>query len=488
MCFFVLFGGTGDLSKKKLLPALYNLECEGMLPEGFKIFVVARTNMTEDSYKKTAKDYVTKHSRSGYDEDAWERFECRLNYRKLDFGETADYISLEAELEGVEKSTGKPMGRIFYLAASPGHFSQIVNKLSASGMAHENGSFRRLVIEKPFGSSLESARRLNGEIRSVFPEESLYRIDHYLGKEMIQNIISIRFANAIFEPVWNAKHIDNIQISILEELGLEGREEYYESAGALRDMVQNHIVQLLSLVMMEPPKSLGSQDIRDQKVKVIKKISGITPEDIGKNLIMGQYEQGIMSGETIKGYRQEKGVAQDSTTETFAALKLSVENARWKGVPVYVRTGKRLEGRLASIVVEFKDFSSIYGLKAYNDLAPNLLAIKIHPEEGISLQFNMKKPGSLDKIVPFSMSYCKSCEFRKHTPEAYERLIYDVINGDSTLYARWDEIENSWKLIDKILECKVRRRENLHFYSAGSNGPKEADELLERDGRIWWSV
>jgi len=487
MCFFVLFGGSGNLSMKKLLPAMYNLEFENMLPEGLAIFAAARGDISDEEFRLAAKNGVSKYSRFGYDEQVWERFKSRLNYRKLDFEHVDDYRKLESELEGLEKSHENPAGRVYYLAASPEYFSPIVKNIKAAGMSLGNGSCRRLVIEKPFGSSLASARRLNREIRNVFPEESIYRIDHYLGKEMIQNIMSIRFTNAIFEPVWSSKYIDNIQISILEDAGLEGRGEYYESSGALRDMVQNHIVQLMSLVMMERPASLDPEDIRDQKVKVIKKISGITPEDIDKNLIIGQYTKGVADGEKLEGYRHEKGVAKDSATETYAALKLSVANSRWEGVPVYVRTGKRLKERLASIVVEFKDFSSIYGLKAYSGLAPNLLMIKIYPEEGISLQFNMKKPGSFDKIVPFSMSYCKSCEFRKFTPEAYERLIHDVIEGDSTLYARWDEIERSWMLIDSILDCKVRKRENLHTYSAGSNGPEEADRLLEKDGRRWWN-
>ncbi|WP_025436149.1 glucose-6-phosphate dehydrogenase [Peptoclostridium acidaminophilum] len=486
MCFFVLFGGSGNLSMKKLLPAQYNLEFENMLPEGLAIFAAARGDVAQAEFKIAAKNSVSKYSRFGYDEQTWARFESRLNYRRLGFEDIEDYRKLESELEGLEKLHGKPVGRVYYLAASPEYFSSIVKNLRDSGMSRGEGSYRRLVIEKPFGSSLASARRLNREIRSAFPEESIYRIDHYLGKEMIQNIMSIRFANAIFEPVWNSRHIDNIQISILEDTGIEGRGEYYENSGALRDMVQNHIVQLMSLVMMERPKSLDPEAIRDQKVKIIKKISGITPEDIDKNLIIGQYAEGVIDGENIAGYRHESEVAEDSATETFAALKLNVSNARWKGVSVYVRTGKRLNERLVGIVVEFKDFSSIYGLEAYRGLAPNLLIIKIYPEEGISLQFNMKKPGSFDKIVPFSMSYCKSCEFRKFTPEAYERLIHDVLEGDSTLYARWDEIERAWMLIDSILDCKVRKRENLHLYSAGSSGPKEADRLLEKDGRHWW--
>lgn len=486
MCFFVLFGGRGNLSMNKLLPALYNLEFGNMLPEGFKIFAASRGDIAEEEFRLAAKSSASKYSRFGYDEQVWERFEGRLHYRKLDFKDIDDYMKLESEFEGLEKLHEKPVGRIYYLAASPGYFGPIVKNLRDSGMSNGNGSYRRLVIEKPFGSSLASARRLNREIRGVFPEEGIYRIDHYLGKEMIQNIMSIRFTNAIFEPVWSSRYIDNIQISILEDTGLEGRAEYYESSGALRDMVQNHIVQLMSLVMMERPKSLDPEDIRDQKVKVIKKIGGITPEDIDRNLILGQYTKGAIDGKKLEGYRHESGVAEDSATETYTALKLSVANARWKGVPLYVRTGKRLKERLASIVIEFKAFSSIYGLEAYKGLEPNLLVIKIYPEEGISLQFNMKKPGSFDKIVPFSMSYCKSCEFRKFTPEAYERLIHDVFEGDSTLFARWDEIEGSWMLIDRILDCKVRKRENLHFYSAGSSGPEEADRLLEKDGRRWW--
>lgn len=487
MSIIVVFGGTGDLSRKKLIPDIYNLYFENNLPQECRVFTVGRSMRSEDEYKESVRECISMYSRFGYNEEVWQRFEKRISYRQFDFNDIEGYRKLDRELAEIEKECGRPLGRLFYLATSHDFFSPIVKRLRDSGMADSKDSFRRLVVEKPFGRDLASAQRLNDEIRSVFAEDDIYRIDHYLGNEMIQNILSLRFSNAIFEPVWNRNYIDNIQISILEEAGIEGREEYYESSGVLRDMVQNHILQLISLVMMEPPASLAPRDIREEKLRVLKSIRDIKLEDIGENVVLGQYGEGLIKGERVKGYRNESGIPSDSATETFAALKLLVHNSRWSGVPVYVRTGKRLGSKLLNISIEFKNPLSTYGKEAFADIQPSILSINILPQESISLQLNMKQPGRLDRLEPFGMSFFKKAELRNKNPETYERLIYDAIRGYSTRYAGWEEIENSWRIVESILDCCKENSNNLHIYSAGSGGPKEAERLLERDGRMWRS-
>lgn len=488
MSIIVVFGGTGDLSRKKLIPDIYNLYFENNLPQECRVFTVGRSMRSEDEYKESVRECISMYSRFGYNEEVWQRFEKRISYRQFDFNDIEGYRKLDKELAEIEKECGRPLGRLFYLATSHDFFGLIVEKLRDSGLAKGGNSFRRLIVEKPFGRDIASARRLNGVIRSVFEEEDIYRIDHYLGNEMIQNIISLRFSNVMLEQVWNSNCIDNIQISILEEAGVEGREEYYESSGVLRDMVQNHIIQLISLVMMEPPLSLSPEDIKEQKLKVIKSIRSMTPQDIGKNVVLGQYAQGNIKSDGVKGYRSEKGIPEDSVTPTFAALRLFVENSRWNGVPVYVRTGKRLNNKVLNIAVEFKNHSRVYGLEAFVDSQPNLLSINILPEESISLQFHMKKPGRLDRLEPFKMSFLKNQELKSINPETYERLMHDAIRGDSTRYAGWEEIESSWRIVESILDCCKENSDTLHFYSAGSGGPKEAERLLENDGRMWRSL
>ena len=488
MSIIVVFGGTGDLGRKKLIPDIYNLYVDNKLPPECRILTVGRSRRTQEEYEESVKDCISKYSRFGFDENVWQGFKKRISYRQFDFNDMDGYTALEAELSEIEGECKKPLGRLFYLATSHDFFSPIVKRLRDSGMADSKDSFRRLVVEKPFGRDIESARRLNEEMRSVFAEEDIYRIDHYLGNEMIQNIISLRFANGIFEPLWNSNYIDNIQISILEEAGVEGREEYYESSGAIRDMVQNHILQLVSLVMMEPPASLSPGDIKKQKLNLIKSIRGVTKGDIDKTVVLGQYNEGFIKGESVKGYRSEKSVASDSTTETFAALKLFVLNSRWDGVPVYVRTGKRLNNKLLNIAVEFKKPLGVYNPEAFEDSEPVILSIKILPEEKVSLQLNMKQPGRLDKIEPFTMSFCKKIEQKNKNPETYERLIYDAIQGDSTRYAGWEEIENAWRIVEPILDCGKIQEGNIHFYNAGSSGPEEVEGLIERDGRKWWGA
>ncbi|KDR93793.1 glucose-6-phosphate 1-dehydrogenase [Peptoclostridium litorale DSM 5388] len=489
MCLIVLFGGSGDLSRKKLMPSLYNLQCQGKLSEDCHVFAIGRRERNEKEYIKALKEGAFSNSRLGGDERAWKSLSSRIYYRNFDFGDGAAYERLEAEMSKLENEKGLSGSRIYYMAVSPDYFTLITDSIGKAGMNKgAKGSYRRLVIEKPFGRSLESARLLNCEISRVFPEKDIYRIDHYLAKEMIQNIMGIRFSNAIFEPLWSRDNIDNIQISVCEKDGVQGRGGYYDGAGALRDMVQNHIMQMISLICMEPPISLEADEIRDEKVKVIKHIEKIKGGNLKERMVLGQYSAGNVDGGDVAGYRDEEGVPSDSATETFAALKLEVANRRWKGVPVYIRTGKRMSRKLAQIVVQFKTFCQIHGFEPYKEPMPNLLVIRVQPKDGVFFQFNMKKPGSTEEIVTQQMDYCRSCEYSENTPQAYERLFEDVIKGDASLFTRWDEIEGSWKIIDEILSGCTREEQNMQFYEAGSMGPDESEELLQREGRRWWNI
>ena len=489
MCVIVLFGGSGDLSRKKLMPSLYNLQCQGKLSKDCHIFSIGKSPRSEKEYLEVLKKETFANSRFGADESAWKSLSSRIYYRNFDFGDEGAYESLEREISGLECKMGLSGSRIYYLAVSPDYFTVITDNIGRAGMSKGVGtSYRRLVIEKPFGRSLESARILNCEIRKVFPEEDIYRIDHYLAKEMIQNIMGIRFSNAIFEPLWSRESIDNIQISVCERDGVHGRGGYYDGSGALRDMVQNHIMQMLSLMCMEPPVSLEADEIRDEKVKVIKHIEKVKGSNIKERVVLGQYSCGNMQGENVISYRDEDGVPKDSATETFAALKFEVSSRRWKGVPIYIRTGKRMGEKRAHIVVQFKTFCQMHGFEPYKEPMPNILVIRIQPKDGVFFQFNMKKPGSTEEIVTAKMDYCRSCEYSENTPQAYERLFEDVIKGDASLFTRWDEIEGSWKIIDEILSCCTRKESNINFYEAGSMGPLESEKLIQRDGRRWWNI
>lgn len=392
------------------------------------------------------------------------------------------------EIEGKYGTLGN---RIYYLAVAPEYFQIIVENLRLHGLAAQDNSWQRVVIEKPFGRDLVSARTLNRSITSVFGEENIYRIDHYLGKEMIQNIMVLRFANSIFEPIWNNRYIDHVQISATETVGVETRVGYYEKAGALRDMLQNHLLQALTLTAMEPPTSLDTQSVRDEKVKVLRSLSTYTPESVKYNVIRGQYgpsEPGFSakSGRHLRGYRQEEGIAPSSQVETFVALKTEINNFRWAGVPFYIRTGKRLAEKSAQIVVQFKQLPQVLYRQEYPGLDPNVLIIRIQPKEGVVFQFNAKKPGVEQGITPVGMDFCQNCDYESNSPEAYEKLLLDIIRGDSTLFTRWDEVEYSWRFVDHISEAWKQETPDFPNYSAGSWGPVEAEELLARDGRRWW--
>jgi glucose-6-phosphate 1-dehydrogenase len=487
-CLIVIFGGTGDLVHRKLMPAIYNLSNDNLLPDNFAVVSVGRREISNEDYRNQVRDSIEKYSRLKLDDKIWNVIRDRIYYCQFNFNEDNGYIKLHDFSKTLDNKYNTKGNRIYYLAVAPEYFEIITDKLNAHGMAKQDEGWKRIVIEKPFGKNLESAKYLNEKITKVFTENNTYRIDHYLGKEMIQNIMIIRFANAIFEPLWNNKYIDNIQITANETVGVETRGGYYEKAGALKDMIQNHLLQLLTLTAMEPPSSISSEHIRDEKVKVLRSLEQLTPEYIEKNVVRGQYDNGYINSNPVVAYRDESNVFSQSNIETFVALKMYIQNFRWSGVPFYIRSGKRMKEKSTEIIVQFKDLPNILYFKEPGNLKPNLLAIKVSPMEGVVFQFNGKEPGSRNTIVPLSMDFCQNCQIEGNTPEAYERLLYDVMKGDSTLFSSWNEVEYSWKFVDTLLE--VWKNEPIKFpnYEAGSNGPKEADDLLNEDNTQWWNI
>jgi glucose-6-phosphate 1-dehydrogenase len=484
-CLFVIFGATGDLAQRKLYPALYNLLIEGRLPENLAIVGTGRRLETREAFINMVDESVASFSRRS-EPKFKNQFHRMLHYLQTDFSDSEGFAELASFLAQVEESQQTRGNRVYFLAVAPEQFGPITEQLRANRMVRQSpDTWQRLMIEKPFGRDLDSARALNAQISALFPEESIFRIDHYLGKEMLQNLVAIRFANSLFEPLWNSRFIDNVQISVTEAGGIGTRVRYYETAGALRDMVQNHLLQMLALTAMEPPVDLSAQAIRNEKVKVLQAIKPMTPFEIEANVVRGQYAAGLSGGRVVAGYRDEEGVAPTSTTETFVAMRLFVQNFRWAGVPFYLRTGKRLARRSAEVVIEFKSMPGVLYFASEPRLQPNLLVIKVQPEEGVALQFNAKKMGGTEGIVPVKMEFCQNCEFPHHSPEAYERLIADAIRGDTTLFTRWDEVEHQWRFIDSIVEVWQEASPSFPNYGAGTWGPREADELLRQDGRQW---
>jgi len=484
----VIFGGTGDLTHRKLMPALYNMLLDGLVPEHFKVVSIGRRDKTDDEYKNEIRASIDRHSRNKVDEDIWTRLKDMIKYYRFDFRDNDGYPKLKEYLEEIDKTANTRGNRIYYMAVAPEYFETIVHGLHSAKMAKVEGSWSRLVIEKPFGKDLITARQLNQKLLEVFEEKNIYRIDHYLGKEMIQNIMVLRFSNSIFESIWNNKFIDNIQISLTEKLGVGTRGGYYEHSGAMRDMIQNHIMQILSLVAMEPPVNLKTDSIRTEKLKVIEAIEDISPEFLKNNVVFGQYDRGVIDGKPVVGYREEVNVPKDSGTETFVALKLHVNNFRWANTPFYIRTGKRLGNYGAEIVIQFKDLPNILYFEDSNIQEPNLLVIRIQPNVGVFFQFNTKDFSSHHGIIPTKMDTSYVSPTQGNTPEAYERLIYDILRGDSTLFSRWDEVEAAWTVADKIIS--YREQSNVRFpnYDAGSMGPIRAFELLAKEGRKWWNI
>lgn len=485
---FVIFGGTGDLTHRKLMPALYNLALDKLIPEHFAVVAVGRRDKTEEEYKQEVYESIHKHSRNKINETVWTKLRDRIHYYQFDFRDLSGFAALKGYLEELDIKNGTGGNRVFYLAVAPEYFETIVQGLQASDMAIRPEALSRLIIEKPFGKDLKTARTLNDKILEVFPERSIYRIDHYLGKEMIQNIMVLRFCNSIFESIWNNKFIDNIQISLTEKLGVGTRGGYYEHSGAMRDMIQNHIIQILSLVAMEPPVNLKTDSIRTEKQKVLEAIEDINPEFLKNNVVFGQYGPGIIDGAPVVGYREELNVPKASGTETFVAMKLHVNNFRWSGTPFYIRTGKRLGKSSAEIVVQFKPLPNILYFKDQDIQEPNLLVLRIQPNVGVFFQFNTKDFTAHNGIVPTKMDTSSVNPIQGNTPEAYERLIYDILRGDATLFSRWDEVEAAWNVADRLIEYREQRKNQFPNYDAGSMGPVEAFELLAKDGRRWWHV
>ncbi|MFC5702833.1 glucose-6-phosphate dehydrogenase [Cohnella faecalis] len=486
---YFIFGATGDLARRKLFPALYSLYREGKLGERFAIVGLARRPRTNLQFRDDVYESIQEFCRYKPSEiEAWQSFAEHFSYQPLDIGNIDAFTGLKAHTEELEAKYSIPGNRLFYLALAPELFGTVSRNLRDGGMLESSG-WHRLVIEKPFGYDYPSAERLNEEIRLVFKEEEVFRIDHYLGKEMVQNIEVIRFANAFFEPLWNKNHIANVQITLAETVGVEERGAYYNKSGALRDMVQNHMLQMLTMIAMEPPSRLDAEHIRDEKVKALRSIRPFeADEGVRSRIVRGQYSDGSARGKALKGYRNEDSVDPTSVTETFFAARVLVDNFRWAGVPFYVRTGKRLPVKSTEIVIEFKNVPNNVLFANKQDLNPNLLVIRVNPMEGIYIKINAKKPGNDMTIQPVAMEFCQSCQIGINTPEAYERLIFDAARGDHTYFTRWDELAVAWKLIDPIASAWHEDSSDLTFYPAGSWGPEEADKLLAADGFHWWPV
>jgi glucose-6-phosphate 1-dehydrogenase len=485
----VIFGGGGDLTHRKLVPALYNLFLDHWLPEQFAILGIDRLNMNDDAYRKHLREGVDEFSRRGKTkQDEWDKFAAHLNYLSADFKANDTYGKIAEQLGKWDKDWQAKAHHIFYLATAPSMIEVIARQLSQVKL-FEDVQRSRLVVEKPFGHDLESARTLNRQLRAQMREEQIYRIDHYLGKETVQNILAFRFANSLFEPIWNRRYINHVQITVAEEVGVEHRGGYYDHAGALRDMIQNHLLQVLCCIAMEPPVSFDANEVRSKKTDVLRAIRQIPPGQVSQFAVRGQYDRGTHDGQTVPAYRQEPGVPGDSPTETYAAVKLHVDNWRWQDVPFYLRTGKRLPARVSEIFVQFQPVPHrSFPAGATSNWAPNRMTIRVQPDEDIQLRFQAKQPGPHLHLRPVHMRFSYKESFQTPTPEAYETLLLDVIRADATLFMRDDQVEAAWSVVTPILD-DWGNHPPLDFpnYPAGSWGPEEADELLARDGRHWFA-
>jgi glucose-6-phosphate 1-dehydrogenase len=490
-CIMVIFGATGDLTKRKLFPALYNLAKGNLLPREFAVVGISRTEMTSEAFREQITQDMKTFATTTVDSEIWDWFLQRIYYTGGNVQQLECYQKLQKLLSEVDENHGTQGNYFFYLATAPSLFGEIVGQLGAVGMARdENGRWRRVIIEKPFGHDLESAQKLNSEIRHVFNENQIYRIDHYLGKETVQNLLVFRFGNAIFEPIWNRRYIDHVQITAAETVGVEKRGGYYETSGALRDMVPNHLFQLVSLTAMEPPISFDANAVRDEQAKALSAISPILPEEVLTHTVRGQYDEGAMNGERVPAYRSEPQVAPNSTIETFVALKLTIDNWRWADVPIYLRTGKRMPKRVTEIAIQFKRPPLLlFRDTPVERLRTNRLVIHIQPNEGISLRFGAKIPGPIMSLGAVEMDFNYVDYFGSTPSTGYERLLYDCMVGDATLFQRADMVEAGWSVIEPILDVwKALPPRAFPNYHAGTWGPKEADELLERDGHEWWKI
>jgi len=484
----VIFGATGDLAKRKLLPALYNLAHEGALPERFNLIGVSRADRPHEDYQALARESIESHSRHSPNDEVLNSLLEHVRYVPGTFDDSAVYEQLERTAAEFDEDAGMPFNRVFYLSTAPAFFPVIIGKLGERGLERREGAEVRVVIEKPFGTNLEEALALNREVLDVLDESQVFRIDHYLGKETVQNMLAFRFANGMFEPLWNRNYIDNVQITAAEDIGIGTRAGYYDGSGALRDLVQNHMLQLLTLLAMEPPVAFTADEVRDEKVKVLHAVKSPTTEDVADMAVGAQYGPGHSAGEDAVGYLQEEGVPEDSTTETYAALRLEVDNWRWAGVPFYLRTGKRLARKVTEIAVALKPVPHLaFQEQGSVGVQPNQLILTMQPNEGVSISLGAKIPGTRMRIRPVNMEFLYGTAFLSQSPEAYERLILDAMRGDATLFTRDDEVEAQWRICDPIVSAWADRTEALPKYAAGADGPQEADSVL-RHGHKWRAI
>jgi glucose-6-phosphate 1-dehydrogenase len=491
-CSIVIFGASGDLTSRKLIPALYHLHKEKLMPTDYKIIGFARREKTDASWRDELREALNQFSRTKpVDEKVWQEFSGHIFYCQGDINDKAAYQKLEKQLSSFGNEALRK-NIMFYLATMPSQFGEVVEQVEKAGLLHKQGNspgdgWQRIVVEKPFGHDLESARRLNAELTRFAREEQVFRIDHYLGKETVQNILMFRFSNSIFEHLWNRNSVDHIQVTVSEKIGVGQRGGYYEEAGALRDMMQNHLLQVTSLIAMEPPVSLDAEPVRDEKVKLLKSIRPLRPEDVSHQVVRGQYFAGTVDGEPRPGYRQEPKVKPDSNVETYVAAKLFVDNWRWSGVPFYLRTGKNLPTSASEVRVQFRPTPNVlFAAQCGHRLDANAIVLRLQPNEGISLRFNGKVPGVGLEVRPVRMHFSYDAEFGAYTPEAYERLLLEAMAGDATLFIRRDEVETAWKIVDSIRAgWNDKPLSNREFYAAGTWGPMAADDLLAQSGHAW---
>ena len=490
-CTIVIFGASGDLTRRKLIPALYHLFCQGQLPAPFRVVGFARREKTDESWRAEIRQGVAEHANGPHGGlERWDEFAANLSYHRGDLTESAAYTSLAAKLEAFNEPALRS-NLVFYLAISPSLFGLAVDQLHEAGLLErledDAAGWQRVVVEKPFGKDLQSARELNAHLIRHARERQIFRIDHYLGKETVQNIMMFRFSNAIFEQLWNREAIEHVQITVSENIGVGSRGGYFEEAGTLRDMMQNHLLQILSLVAMEPPPSLAAEDVRNEKVKLLKSIRPMTPEAVARQVVRGQYFAGTVTGEARSGYRQEERVDAASNVETYVAAKFFVDNWRWSGVPFYLRTGKNLPLRASEVRVHFRPTPNVlFAARDDLDLQPNALTLRLQPDEGIFLRFNGKVPGNTIATRPVRMHFGYDSEFGAYTPEAYERLLLEAMAGDATLFIRRDEVETAWEIVDAIRAgWGDEPLANREFYAAGTWGPEAAEDLMTRGGTAW---
>jgi glucose-6-phosphate 1-dehydrogenase len=491
-CALVIFGASGDLTKRKLIPAVYNLGLSRSLPSGFAVVGVARREKTHEQFRAEMKEGVGNFSRrKPIDTALWADFERGISYVRGSFDAPDTYTKLKAHLEELDRERGTRKNRLYYLAVPPAEFSTIVENLKVAGLVTDpaaertGGPWSRVIIEKPFGHDLASSRELNDVIAGAFAESQVFRIDHYLGKETVQNLLVFRFANSLFEPIWNREHVDHVQITVAEEIGVEGRGKFYEQTGVTKDIVENHLMQLLCLTAMEPPISLSADAVRDEKVKVLRSLRRMERSMVRDGAVRGQYARGFVKGEDVPAYRDEPDVAKDSKIDTFVAMKVFVDNWRWGGVPFYVRAGKRLARRVTEIAVQFEKVPHHLFNAPDGGISQNVLAVRVQPDEGIALRFTTKEPGNATVLRDVAMDFRYGAAFGSNTPEAYERLLLDAMRGDATLFTRRDEVEEQWAFIDPVFDVWREQAVAPPLYSSGSWGPEQADDLLARDGRRW---